>query len=294
MLDAVLRDDVTGRVACETLITTGLVVVAGEITTETYVDVARIVRDEDHRDRLHALRVGLRRHDLRRRRRDRRAVAGHRPGRRLLVRGAARPGRRRPARQARRGRPGDDVRLRDARDGRADAAADHARAQDLQAARRGAQGRRPAVPAAGRQGAGDGALRGRRARRAEARRDRADPRLDAALGRDQLRGPDQAGHHRAGAAADPALGPLRGEAPPRRPRLRLREPDRQVRARRADGRHGADRAQDHRRHLRRRCAPRRRRLLGQGSDEGRPLRRLRRALRGEEPRRRPISPTAPR
>jgi S-adenosylmethionine synthetase len=44
VLDAVLLDDVNGRVACETLITTGLVVVAGEITTETYVDVARIVR----------------------------------------------------------------------------------------------------------------------------------------------------------------------------------------------------------------------------------------------------------
>ena len=46
MLDAVLRDVVNGRVACETLITTGLVVVAGEITTETYVDVARIVREK--------------------------------------------------------------------------------------------------------------------------------------------------------------------------------------------------------------------------------------------------------
>jgi S-adenosylmethionine synthetase len=44
VLDAVLRDDVSGRVACETLITTGLVVVAGEISTETYVDVAHIVR----------------------------------------------------------------------------------------------------------------------------------------------------------------------------------------------------------------------------------------------------------
>jgi S-adenosylmethionine synthetase len=45
VLDAVLRDDPAGRVACETLITTGLVVVAGEITTETYVDIPRIVRD---------------------------------------------------------------------------------------------------------------------------------------------------------------------------------------------------------------------------------------------------------
>src|SRR6266508_3412386 len=44
VLDAVLRDDPDGRVACETLITTGLVVVAGEITTETYVDIPHIVR----------------------------------------------------------------------------------------------------------------------------------------------------------------------------------------------------------------------------------------------------------
>jgi S-adenosylmethionine synthetase len=45
VLDAVLRDDPAGRVACETLITTGLVVVGGEITTEIYVDVSNIVRE---------------------------------------------------------------------------------------------------------------------------------------------------------------------------------------------------------------------------------------------------------
>ncbi len=44
VLDAVLEDDPSGRVACETLITTGLVVVAGEISTETYVDITRLVR----------------------------------------------------------------------------------------------------------------------------------------------------------------------------------------------------------------------------------------------------------
>jgi S-adenosylmethionine synthetase len=44
VLDAVLRADPGGRVACETLITTGLVIVAGEITTETYVDIPRLVR----------------------------------------------------------------------------------------------------------------------------------------------------------------------------------------------------------------------------------------------------------
>jgi len=44
VLDAVLADDPNGRVACETLVTTGLVVVAGEITTETYVDIPNLVR----------------------------------------------------------------------------------------------------------------------------------------------------------------------------------------------------------------------------------------------------------
>ncbi len=44
ILDAVMRDDPMGRVACETATTNGLVVVMGEITTTTYVDVPRIVR----------------------------------------------------------------------------------------------------------------------------------------------------------------------------------------------------------------------------------------------------------
>ncbi len=44
VLDAVLTDDPAGRVACETLVTTGICVVAGEITTKTYVDVPKLVR----------------------------------------------------------------------------------------------------------------------------------------------------------------------------------------------------------------------------------------------------------
>jgi len=44
VLDAVMRDDPAGRVACETLVNTGLVVVSGEITTETYVDIQEIAR----------------------------------------------------------------------------------------------------------------------------------------------------------------------------------------------------------------------------------------------------------
>jgi len=44
VLDAILAEDPSGRVACETLITTGLVVVAGEVSTTTYVDIPSIVR----------------------------------------------------------------------------------------------------------------------------------------------------------------------------------------------------------------------------------------------------------
>jgi len=45
VLDAVMKDDPLGRVACETLVTTGLVVVAGEITTSTYVDFSGLARE---------------------------------------------------------------------------------------------------------------------------------------------------------------------------------------------------------------------------------------------------------
>jgi S-adenosylmethionine synthetase len=44
VLDAVMREDPLGRVACETLVNTGLIVVSGEITTETYVDIQDIAR----------------------------------------------------------------------------------------------------------------------------------------------------------------------------------------------------------------------------------------------------------
>ncbi len=45
ILDAILTDDPMGRVACETLLTTGLVVVAGEISTTSYVDIPHLVRN---------------------------------------------------------------------------------------------------------------------------------------------------------------------------------------------------------------------------------------------------------
>ncbi|MEK6304009.1 MAG: methionine adenosyltransferase [Acidobacteriota bacterium] len=45
VLDAILTKDPYGRVACETLLTTGLVIVAGEITTEAWVDIPKIARE---------------------------------------------------------------------------------------------------------------------------------------------------------------------------------------------------------------------------------------------------------
>src|SRR5215216_6633601 len=45
VLDAVMKDDPTGRVACETLVNTGLVVISGEISTTTYVDIQEVARE---------------------------------------------------------------------------------------------------------------------------------------------------------------------------------------------------------------------------------------------------------
>ena len=44
VLDAIIGEDPMARVACETLLTTGLIVVAGEITTSAYVDIAKLAR----------------------------------------------------------------------------------------------------------------------------------------------------------------------------------------------------------------------------------------------------------
>src|SRR6185369_6379786 len=48
VLDAVLAEDPTGRVACEVLVTTGICVVSGEITTTSYVDVPKLARQVIH------------------------------------------------------------------------------------------------------------------------------------------------------------------------------------------------------------------------------------------------------
>ena len=45
VLDAILRDDPAGRVACETLVKTGVVIVAGEVTTSAWIDLEKLVRE---------------------------------------------------------------------------------------------------------------------------------------------------------------------------------------------------------------------------------------------------------
>ena len=150
ILDAILAQDPVGRVACETLVTTGLAIVAGEITTSCYVDFPEHRPRDDPGGRLHARQVRLRLRDLRRAVVDPRPVARHRAGRR--------PRRRR--------RPGADVRLRLHRDARADADADHARAQAGARPLRAPPRQLDGLPPARRQVAGLDRIRQRQARSA--------------------------------------------------------------------------------------------------------------------------------
>ena len=52
ILDSLIAQDRHARVAVETLVTTGLVVVAGEVSTKAYIDIPRVVRGHHHRYRL--------------------------------------------------------------------------------------------------------------------------------------------------------------------------------------------------------------------------------------------------
>ena len=89
ILDALLAEDPKSRVAVETLVTTGLVVVAGEVTTTAYVDIPGIVRNADPRDRLRLVAEGFRRRFLWCHGRHRQPVPRYRAGRRHGVRDAS-------------------------------------------------------------------------------------------------------------------------------------------------------------------------------------------------------------
>ena len=127
VLDAVLSQDPLGRVACETLLTTGLVLVAGEISTTATLDVPQIargvVREIGYTSSEYGFDADTCAVNV--------ALDKQSPDIAQGVDAAienARDGRRR-ARPDRRGRPGDDVRLRLRRDAAADAAAADARAR---------------------------------------------------------------------------------------------------------------------------------------------------------------------
>ena len=104
--------------------------------------------------------------------------------------------------------------------------------------------------------------------------------LDAAPRRARRRDADQARPRRARPRSRSCRATSTTRSAARRPRLRLRQPDRQVRDRRPDGRHRPDRPQDHRRHLRRR---------GAGTAAARSPARIRRRSTARRPTRRATS-----
>ena len=178
VLDAVLRDDPMGRVACETLVNTGLVVVSGEISTDTYVDIQQVARETIRGIGYTDADLGFSA--------DSAAVINaidkQSPD---IAQGVD------TALEARTD-PADDDELdvagagdqgmmfgyASARDAGAHAAADLARPQAGPPPGRGSQGRRDPLPAARRQDAGHGALRER-----PPDRDREAPDLHPAQGR---------------------------------------------------------------------------------------------------------------
>ena len=249
VLDAFLTVEPEARVACETFATTDRVVVGGEVrgpgrrAGAGRGDRARV--RARHRLRAEGLQLG----DAPGPQLHPRPVRAHRPGRR-----------RRRGQGGGRRRPGDHVRLRDRRDPGADAGADPLCPCGAAAARRGPQERRGAAARAGRQ------------ERSVTLRYAGGVPVEVSslvLSTQHLDEDMDLGRRADDGRALHPRGDARGLAD-RRDGL-ARQPDRQVLHRRAGRRRRAHGSQDHRRHLRRRGAARRRRLLGQGSDQGRPL-----------------------
>ena len=259
VLDELLRQDPNSRVAVETLVTTGLVVVAGEVTTEAYAEIPTIVRRR-------ILDIG---YDS-----STKGFDGASCGVSIAI-GQQSPDIAQGVDDAFENRSGES---KDAYDHQGagdqglmfgyacsetatpDAPADRAGPPTRRAALGRPQGRDDPVPASRRQDPGHGGVR-RRAGRPAGHRGAVHP----ARRRHRPRQPADPGHPQARGGA--------GARPLRPGHLRLPaagQPDRSLRDRRPDGRRRSDRPEDHRRHLRRHGPARRRRLLRQGPVEGRP------------------------
>ena len=277
ILDAILDQDPMARVACETMVTTGLAIVAGEITTTAYVEIPKIVRETINGIGYDRESVGFDGNTCG-------VITSIDPQSPDIAQGVdtafeTRTGvvrRGRPQQPGRR-RPGDDVRLRLRRDRRPHAAADLAGPPAGRAPGRGPQGR-ASLPYLRPDG------------KTQVTVDYEDNKPGRAQDRAHLHpAPARASTPRRTIKPDLIEHVIRPSLPEQFAdddfRV-LRQPDRQVRARRPPRRLRPHRPQDHRRHLRRHGPPRRRRLLGQGPVQGRPLGRLRRPLGGQERRRR--------
>ena len=280
VLDAVLADDPDGRVACETLVNTGLVVVSGEISTETYVDIQEIARETIRR-------IGYTDADL-----------GFSADSCAVINAIDKqsPDIAQGVDQALESRtdPADDDELDVAGAGDQGMmfgyatretpelmplpiSLAHKLAHRLAEVRKG-----EVVPYLRPDGKTQVTVRYENGRPIEIEKVLISTQHRDGVDTDTLIRPDLWEH-----VLHPVLPAELYDERKLNTKAELpRQPDRALRDRRPGRRRRAHRPQDHRRHLRRHGPPRRRRLLGQGPVEGRPLGRLRGPLGGQERRRR--------